>query len=183
MSILIKEKLDNYTNLSLLISSVIYKVLSKILNNIKIKWPNDLVINNKKICGILLESVSSNKIDALIIGFGINVNTNNFSFDIKDKATSIFLETNNKVDITNLSKEIYNKFTEEYKLYKENKSDYLEINRKNSSVIGKVVSYIENGKEEIGEVIDILDNGHILLKKDNKYIEKGSGEISLHNNY
>jgi len=61
----------------------------------KIKWPNDVYINNKKIAGILVE----NSKDFLIIGIGVNLNTKVFPADLKNYATSIFLETGNLVDI------------------------------------------------------------------------------------
>lgn len=183
MSILIKEEIINFDLLSLLMASVIYKVLSKYVNNIKIKWPNDIVISNKKICGILLEGVSSKRIEAIIIGFGINANTTYFNKEIINKATSLYLETKNKIDIKKLSQEIYDKFVIEFDLFKENKSDYLEMNRKNSNVIGELIKYTENDKEYIAKVVDILDNGHLKLLIDNKYLEKSFGEISLHNNY
>ena len=60
---------------------------------LKIKWPNDIVLNSKKICGILTELIAPNYV---ICGIGINVNTPSFSDDIKDKATSLMLETGEK---------------------------------------------------------------------------------------
>ena len=63
----------------------------------KIKWPNDIVINRKKICGILTELVSIPNSDSydnyVICGIGININTESFPDDISDKATSLYLET------------------------------------------------------------------------------------------
>src|SRR5208283_2326 len=61
---------------------------------IRCKWPNDVFLNNKKVCGILSESVASEKsITAVIIGIGINVNQKKFSPDLQEKATSLALET------------------------------------------------------------------------------------------
>ena len=60
---------------------------------LKIKWPNDIVLNSKKICGILTELIAPNYV---ICGIGINVNNPSFSDDIKDKATSLMLETGEK---------------------------------------------------------------------------------------
>ncbi|MBR6403700.1 MAG: biotin--[Eubacterium sp.] len=62
-----------------------------------IKWPNDIVVNGKKICGILTELVSipnpGSYDNYVICGIGINVNTESFPEDIADKATSLYLET------------------------------------------------------------------------------------------
>lgn len=59
-----------------------------------IKWPNDIVINGKKICGILTEmSAEMDSINHIVIGIGINVNNPEFPEDIRQVATSALLET------------------------------------------------------------------------------------------
>ena len=55
------------------------------------------MINFKKICGILLESVVKEKIECIVIGFGININDSSFDSDIEDKATSLFIETGKRI--------------------------------------------------------------------------------------
>lgn len=185
MSILIKEdlKLEKIENLSLVICASIYKVLKKYIRNIKIKWPNDILVNEKKICGILLESVICEKLEALIIGFGINVNSKTFSLDINNKATSLLLETNKEYDIKKLSFEIYEEFIKDFKSYKNGSKEYLEICKLNSCLQNKEIMYVEDKKIKFAIVRDILENGHILLEKDNTLFEKSSGEITLHYNY
>lgn len=185
MSILIKDDLDleKIENLSLVICTSIFKVLKKYLKNVKIKWPNDLLINEKKVCGILLESVISNKLEALIIGFGININTKAFETDLAKRATSMFLETNTLYDIEKLAYEVYNEFLNDYSSYLKGSKEYLKICKENSCLINKKITYLENGEERVSEVLDILENGHILLKTNDKIIEKSSGEITLHYNY
>lgn len=59
------------------------------INNVSIKWPNDIYVNNKKICGILLESQLPNY---LVVGVGINVNQKEFPTDLRKPATSMSLE-------------------------------------------------------------------------------------------
>lgn len=62
--------------------------------DIKIKWPNDIVLNGKKICGILTEMSSEvDYINYVAVGMGINVNTDAFPDGVKEVATSLFLET------------------------------------------------------------------------------------------
>lgn len=185
MSILIKDDLDleKIENLSLVICASIFKVLKKYLKNVKIKWPNDLLINGKKVCGILSESVISNKLEALIIGFGINVNTKTFETDLKTRATSMFLETNTLYDIEKLAYEVYNEFLNDYSSYLKGVKEYLKICKESSCLINKKITYLENGEERVSKVLDILENGHILLKTNDKIIEKSSGEITLHYNY
>ena len=64
----------------------------------KLKWPNDIILNNKKVGGVLCESeIKNNIINSIIIGIGLNVNEtiNDFPEDLQGKATSLFIETNN----------------------------------------------------------------------------------------
>ena len=59
-----------------------------------IKWPNDIVMNKKKVCGILTEmSTEIDYINYVVIGVGINVNQKAFDEELKEKATSLMIET------------------------------------------------------------------------------------------
>lgn len=75
-------------------------VLREYIKNISIKWPNDILVNNKKICGILSSAVfSKNRLDAVVIGFGINItNTKEDLESIEKPATSLLIEYNKIVD-------------------------------------------------------------------------------------
>lgn len=69
--------------------------------NIKVKWPNDILINNKKVCGILIESATQAKsvtVDYVIIGIGVNINNENFDSEIEDIATSLKKESGKTID-------------------------------------------------------------------------------------
>ena len=93
-----------------IISNVIKNFCEK--KNISVKWPNDIFVNKKKICGILQELITSKGRKFLIIGIGINIVSNPAS-NIKYDATNIFSETQNKPSIEEISKLIvssYEKF-------------------------------------------------------------------------
>lgn len=65
----------------------------------RVKWPNDIIIGNKKVCGILTEmAAQSDRIDYVAIGIGINLNHKSFPETISGKATSLFLETGRHTD-------------------------------------------------------------------------------------
>jgi BirA family biotin operon repressor/biotin-[acetyl-CoA-carboxylase] ligase len=90
-------------------SLAVVKILQDFgIQNIKIKWPNDILVNNKKIAGILIENINfKNNIKHSIIGIGLNINQINFNNNIlQRKATSILLETK----IENSNEEILNQF-------------------------------------------------------------------------
>lgn len=86
--------------LSMIISLSVYHVMvDKTVGNVKIKWPNDVLINRKKVGGILIENTSVGKrLDSSIVGIGLNVNQGEF---ISDKATSLLLETGLEYELFN----------------------------------------------------------------------------------
>ena len=83
----------------IIISNVIQKFCNR--KNLKLKFPNDIFLNKKKICGILQEIITSNKKNFLIIGIGANI-TSNPKIKNNYKTTSIFFETKNKPKIKEL---------------------------------------------------------------------------------
>ena len=116
----------------ILIISVIKKFYKK--RNIHIKWPNDILIGNKKICGILQEVISYEKNSYLIIGVGVNLNANPI---IKKKiTTSLYDELNKIIDEKKFTKYLvkaYEKFFFNIKNYNfsvyKNKSKILATNK------------------------------------------------------
>ncbi len=67
--------------------------------DVGIKWPNDVVVSRKKICGILTEmTMKQDKIGCAVIGVGINVNMDSFPEEMADKATSLYLESGHPFD-------------------------------------------------------------------------------------
>lgn len=93
--------IDDITGITVEIAKTIVKVFKKIYNiELKIKHPNDIMYNNKKIGGILTETkIYKNKPKCLVVGIGINTNQEEFGIEIKDIATSIKNEF--KIDIEN----------------------------------------------------------------------------------
>lgn len=181
MSILLKPDIppESAAKISLMTSAAVFKVISSIINNVSIKWPNDILVNDKKVCGILLESIMSNKVDALIIGIGININNKVFPKHLSQKATSLFLETHEVNEKEIIIDEILKWFEYYYDEFLKDNHSYIDICRKYSSVIGKNI--IINGNNSY--VLDILDNGNILVKQGNDNIEYSYGELTLEQMY
>lgn len=92
-SILIKDPnvFKEHEALCLLVGVSVYRLLKDLgIKNVKIKLPNDIYVNNKKICGILIETIfMSNKLQALVIGIGLNLNQKKFPKTLR--ATSTYL--------------------------------------------------------------------------------------------
>ena len=106
------QKRINFKQFAVLNAFLIKKVISKIISKkIKIKWPNDLLFNKLKFCGILQEVIKFNNFDYLIVGIGLNTNTvpQNKSF----KSTCLKNILNKKIDNQKILKKIviaYEKF-------------------------------------------------------------------------
>lgn len=116
MSILYKTNLEiqNLEGLTTNIAQIIQKILKDIYNiNLKIKMPNDLLLNNKKICGILTEiNTLGNEINYLIISVGFNVNEDEFPEEIQNIATSLKNEYKKDFDKEKLINEFLKKIEE-----------------------------------------------------------------------
>ena len=182
-SILLKDNkvIQKYNLLSIISSYVIIEALNEYaVYNAKYKWPNDIYVNDKKICGILLEGIStSNSINALVIGVGLNVNSNRFENDLTDKATSIFMETNKPINVEELKTYIYDKFL----LILENIDDYIDdIFRKIRTIDylkDKDVYVLYNNEKVMVKVIDLNVDGSLRVILDNNQIDIYSGEVTF----
>lgn len=81
-----------------------------------IKIPNDVLINNKKVCGILTENIIDKEIKLSVIGIGLNTNINKFNKELKNIATSISMESNKKINNKKIMEKIVLEIKEQFKL-------------------------------------------------------------------
>ena len=144
----------------------------------KIKWVNDIFIDNRKVCGILTEAVSlenNNIADGLIIGIGINISTTRFPDEIKDIAGSLNTQD---VDRNTLIAEIFKRVTN-YTSDLQN-SGYIEDYKKRCFVLGKEITFEQSGKTYNATALDIDKNGGLIIRTpDGKTETLQSGEISI----
>lgn len=154
--------------------------IEKFSSNIspKIKWPNDILINKKKVAGILTEGFnlgSSNQFIILGIGINVNIPIENFPKELKDKATSLFIEKKCKMDKEILLKTLYQEIDIWYNHLKCNNIEKIIEKWENySCTLGKQVITEKTSGEAIG-----LDLTGALLIKDEQGVTKRiiSGEI------
>lgn len=163
--------LDIYSNLTQYLCVILAEVFEEYNVKPNIKWPNDILINNKKISGILAESViNKSKLEGIILGFGINLNCESKVLDLIDKpATALNILTNEKIDKNEFLNKIINKFCLEYNKFIEEgflfiKEDY----KKRASFLNKKIVINVLDKIYCGIVQDITDNGALMLIDENK---------------
>ena len=160
---------------------------------IGIKWPNDIVINRKKVCGILTEiSAEIEQINYIVLGIGVNVNLDKDDFpdDIKHSAASIKSETGSTVSRKKLVVRILENLESLYKnLYKKEfydnaKADLINEYKKYSVTLGNRVKAIYQNKTIEGYAEDITENGELIIRSDNgEQHTILSGEVSVRGLY
>lgn len=143
----------------------------------KIKWVNDVFIDNKKVCGILTEAVTdfeTMNLQSVIVGIGINITTEDFPDEIKEIATSVGSELNRC--------EIVAKIFSKLKAFCDNLPDrsFMDDYRRLSLVIGRNVSFIKNGVNHTAKAENILDDGSlVVITEKGEEMLLNSGEISI----
>ena len=146
----------------------------------ELKWPNDVLINGKKVAGILFETcVKGSKTERVVVGFGINLNQIVFQGDFNYPPTSLKLESKVNIDRELILAEVLNTFEELLMKMQDQPGTLLEEWRSKCKMIGDKITITEGDKSKSGTFYDIDDNGYLLLKR-NESIEKiYSGDVSL----
>lgn len=184
MSLLLRPQIDiaDIPLITPLTAVVVCEAIEQIFSvSPQIKWVNDLLLNGKKICGILTEGVftSDGKIDYIIVGIGINLNPpkDGFPSDIENIAGAVTCDYNEDKK-EKLIEKILQIFNE--RIAKFSTKDFVSIYRKKSAVIGKDVTVILGESKTSAKVLDISDNCELVVRYENgKTEELSSGEISV----
>ena len=165
-----------------IVSSVsVYEVLKKYkLNNLTIKWPNDIMTENKKIAGILIEnSVRGNKINHSVIGVGININQSQF-LDLPN-ATSVFLESGKKHSVEKIAVELKDAIQKNFTDFEIRETELIEFY--NSVLFKRNVTTdftTVNAKKIQGTIIGVNKEGTLSLKqKNHKVFEYAENQIKM----
>lgn len=190
MSVILKPDIATYraSMLTLTAGLAVSKAIEKItgLEN-QIKWPNDIVANGRKICGILTEmNAEIDRINYIIVGIGINVNMKEFPIEIREKATSIFLETGKEQNRLYLLDEVLNQFEKYYDIFLKTKDLSSLMEEYNSRLINKdhkvKILQDENSYEAISKGIN--ENGELIVEDENgNQKEIVSGDVSVRGVY
>lgn len=148
-----------------------------------LKWPNDVLLNGKKMCGILCESkTSGSKIEDAIIGIGINVNQKSMDHDIKDIATSLFMETHALISVESLIQNICGNILALYDRMKTDDIPYILDKWNEYSVMtNRRIEYTVRGITYKGISKGIDAHGRLAVTKDDdETVYLDSNEVRLH---
>ena len=182
LSIILKYKNNEESSLIPLVSAVaIRKTLLEFDIDAKIKWPNDILVDSKKISGILCElDYKADSENFIIVGIGINVNfektdfLNNPKMKYNIEPTSMSLILNKTVNMEDILHKILKNFASSFKA---NRSELISYYKKYWFDKDKNIEVLLGSNLIKGTAIDIKKNGSLILKTKNETKEVKSGEI------
>lgn len=131
-----------------------------------IKWPNDVYLGDRKISGLLAESLAGKGGMFIVLGIGINVNTVDFAEDIQSSATSLLCELRAQlgtIDRESLAAAVLNALTDELQRTDTDFVNAMEEVRARSWLIGKTIRATAEGREVFGRAADLNHEGHLVI--------------------
>ena len=171
-----------YANLTQYLSVVLTKILEEYGLSPKIKWPNDVLVNDAKISGILCETVmQGTNFKGLVLGIGVNLNADKGDLkQIKEKvATALNIELEREyVDKNLFTEKLLNEFFKNYEEFLKQgflmiKKEYIE----RCNFLGKEISVKVFNDKKSGIAKTINDNGELVIEKNNKEFILTMGDI------
>ena len=160
------------------LSEAIEKVCPQV--KARIKWPNDILVGKKKLCGILTElRAETDRVQFVVIGVGVNVN--NTSSQLLPEATSLRAETTAVCDRVRLFQEILRQMEKRYAAYLKNGSAGVVADWKaRSATLGCKVRFLERGESVVGVAEDLADDGGLWVRlADGRRVKRVAGDIFL----
>ena len=190
MSMLLRPQIDPLAaSMLTLVMALAAKKGIEISTGLKseIKWPNDLVLNKKKICGILTEmGTEFMEIKYVVIGTGINVNQEEFPEELRKTATSLYLETGKKYHRSRIIERILEALEEYYGIFVKTEDMSVLLEEYNEKLVnrGQEVCVLDPKGEYRGLCQGITKTGGLLVElSDGTVTEVISGEVSVRGVY
>ncbi len=179
---------ENAPKITLIMGLAVCKTLREQCGaDAKIKWPNDIIINGKKVCGILTEMTTEDEyIKYVICGAGINVGQESFPEELERLATSVYIETGRSFLRKDIIKTLLKNFEDYYMNFISNKNfmEFIEAYKKYCINIGRPIRAIYENKEVRGTGIDVNSSGELIMLDENgNEITLRSGEVSVRGVY
>ncbi len=153
-----------------------------------IKWPNDIVVGNKKVCGILTEmSTEIDYINYVVVGVGINANTEHFPEELRAVATSLKLQKDGvQILRARLIGRVIKEFEDLYEKFEQVQDLSIIMEQYNEMLINKdkCVRVLEPGNEYEAFALGIDEHGELLVRREDERVEKVyAGEVSVRGIY
>ena len=167
----------------ILTANSVCETLKKFKIKSSIKWPNDILVNNKKISGILCEvEFTPDKKNYLVVGIGINVNLNSEDFlneqkKYKINPTSMSIESDCIFEIDKVCSSLLINFANFYHMLDGNEDEIISFYNLHWGDKGKNLNVQMGDKFVTGKAISINSFGELLIRDNDKDLSINSGEI------
>ncbi len=151
-----------------------------------IKWPNDIVMNGKKVCGILTEmSAQVDYVNHIVVGIGINVHNESFPEEIAQVATSLYLETGERWNRAALIEEIWEQFERYYAIYLETQDLSGLVKEYDEHLVNRnqIVRVLDPNDPFEGRAMGITSKGELVVDTWESRKLVSSGEVSVRGVY
>ncbi len=163
--------LENLAALPLLVALAIAQAIEEIARRqVEIKWPNDVLMQRKKVAGVLVEtSAQAGAVDYIVVGIGLNVNQAQFPDDLADRATSLFLETGIRYDKSTLLVSLMRFLDAHYTRFAKGETESLLTTwRAYCKMLGKPITFFQGNLRREGIALDIDKRGFLRVEINQK---------------
>ncbi len=162
---------------------VVEAIERTIPESVECKWPNDLLLNRKKFCGILLESsFQQQQLDFVVAGIGINVNQTTFPPALQTKATSLKREFHREFDRVEIIQDLLTQLEINYAFIRNhNFEPLLKKWKRRCTMFGKLITVTHNGTSVSGKAISLEADGALVLETENGFQKFYAGDVSTVN--
>ncbi|MCH5185981.1 MAG: biotin--[acetyl-CoA-carboxylase] ligase [Oscillospiraceae bacterium] len=183
MSVLLKPEIepDKISQITLVAGISVCTALRDFGADAFIKWPNDIVADGKKLCGILTElSAEVERVNYLVCGMGINVHNKKFPEELADKAISMYMHTGKIIERAEIIASVLGYFEKHYKKYiSDGMSGIISDYKKMCITVGKDVEIIKPDGPVHVKAVDVDADGGLVVLSDGKRMSVKSGEVSV----
>jgi BirA family biotin operon repressor/biotin-[acetyl-CoA-carboxylase] ligase len=178
-------KAKDVFKITFLTAVAVAKTIRKMFKlNAEIEWPNDILVNGKKVCGILTEtSIRGETVDSVVVGVGINANVDIdfFPKDFKKTVTTLASEVKREVDREKFLHALLKELEAYYKMFKENNFDsILEEWKQLNRLFGANVEVVTFNEKIEGQAVNVDQNGALIIRlADGTTRKVFSGDVTL----
>ena len=189
MSLLLKPEINpnNASMITLVAALAVSKAITQITGEpAPIKWPNDIVMNGKKVCGILTEmSAQFDYVNHIVVGIGINVNIESFPEEIAETATSLRIETGKQISRAELIEAVWEQFETVYEVYLQTQDLRNLVKEYDARLINmhRNVKVLDPKEPFEGRAMGITPRGELMVDTWESRKLVSSGEVSVRGIY
>ena len=168
----------------LMVGVAVAEVISQYCKGrVRLKWPNDILIDGKKICGILTEMrTRADRVAFIIAGIGVNLNMQKLHFprELRETATSLRIETECEIDRLDFSVRLIETLEHWYRIFLNGGQDHIRQSwLKYADIIGRRIEVVFKSDMQRGTVVGLDENGALLIQGETGVQQVLAGDVYI----